>query len=419
MRTTRYVCLFVLNTILATCLLPGSVANAQGLRSVRLHDSARDEAAAKAAESAAKLLSGSVFETELKNLEVVGKLQMDSIFAGHARTLRNNSAVVATASWTTIETVIVGNLESKIANAGIPEKIKAIEVELGAQREVLRVLKSRAAPASPTLPGNPAETVAAFIEKGIDTDKAILALLKQPGGPAEAVPIVELIGKILAEGKTAASAVAANQAGVTALAKQLLELKIDLDGIAVQRLELEIAHLEKLLIVWQRALGDVERSKSRIEGFRAQVRRMSEADRAKASFETIRTAASRINLVRAELAALPEGSAGAEKRQQRQEVEAENRKTLDAALNAVFLAASLSARWDSPLNIAKLRADREGHRYGIMRNRLEARAFEVALGSGTQRLALFYKGGIRPEMIAQILQAAATASISGTIAATR
>jgi hypothetical protein len=53
------------------------------------------------------------------------------------------------------------------------------------------------------------------------------------------------------------------------------------------------------------------------------------------------------------------------------------------------------------------------HLRSIQLSAANARVYEAVLGGGVTRLALFYQGGVRPETIAQIGQALATAGIFG------
>ena len=59
----------------------------------------------------------------------------------------------------------------------------------------------------------------------------------------------------------------------------------------------------------------------------------------------------------------------------------------------------------------ELRLAQEEHRFSIRKSAITARAYEVTVSTGVQRLALYYKGGIKPELIAQIIHAAATVAI--------
>lgn len=79
-------------------------------------------------------------------------------------------------------------------------------------------------------------------------------------------------------------------------------------------------------------------------------------------------------------------------------------------------AAALAARGETPMKLAELRLAQEEHRYSIRHSAVMARGYEVALSSGTKRLARYYAGGLKPDKIAQLIYTAATVAIPAVIA---
>lgn len=88
----------------------------------------------------------------------------------------------------------------------------------------------------------------------------------------------------------------------------------------------------------------------------------------------------------------------------------------DFLFQTLHLAAALAARGESPMKLAGLRLAQEEHRFSIRQSAVIARGYELAIGSGTKRLARFYAGGLRPEKIAQLVYTAATVAIPAVIA---
>lgn len=82
----------------------------------------------------------------------------------------------------------------------------------------------------------------------------------------------------------------------------------------------------------------------------------------------------------------------------------------------LHLAASLAARGETPMKLAQLRLAQEDQRYSIRQSAILARGYELALTSGTSRLARFYAGGLKPDKIAQLIYTAATVAIPAVIA---
>jgi hypothetical protein len=78
--------------------------------------------------------------------------------------------------------------------------------------------------------------------------------------------------------------------------------------------------------------------------------------------------------------------------------------------------AALAARADTPVRIAELRGAIEERRFAIRRDAIMARTYEQILLIGAQRIAIYYKGGVKPETLAQFLNALATAGLIPTIA---
>jgi hypothetical protein len=78
--------------------------------------------------------------------------------------------------------------------------------------------------------------------------------------------------------------------------------------------------------------------------------------------------------------------------------------------------AALAARADTPVRLAELRTAIEERRFAIRRDAIMARTYEQILLIGAQRIATFYKGGIKPETLAQIVNAISTAGLIPTIA---
>jgi hypothetical protein len=83
---------------------------------------------------------------------------------------------------------------------------------------------------------------------------------------------------------------------------------------------------------------------------------------------------------------------------------------------ALHSAAALAARGDTPMRLAQIRLAQEEHRYSIRQSAVLARGYELTLSSGTKRLGRFYAGGLRPEKISQLIYTAATVAIPAVIA---
>jgi hypothetical protein len=83
--------------------------------------------------------------------------------------------------------------------------------------------------------------------------------------------------------------------------------------------------------------------------------------------------------------------------------------------NALYDLAALLARGDTPALLAKLRSAHARRAYSIRKSAVNARAYELIVSAGVKRLALYHKGGVKPETLAQLIQAISTAAIPPVI----
>jgi hypothetical protein len=84
---------------------------------------------------------------------------------------------------------------------------------------------------------------------------------------------------------------------------------------------------------------------------------------------------------------------------------------------ALFLLSALIARGSTPNRLADVRFAQELHAYSIRKSAVRARAYELTVSTGAQRLALFHKGGIKPTDIAELVFAASNVAITPAILA--
>jgi hypothetical protein len=377
--------------VCAVCWLP--IAQAQG---VRLYDRSRDEAAQKALEASKKVANGSIFEAELKNLDTFAKLEFDSTFAAEARVRSNMVSAIATGRVSVVGK-LVNDLKEQLDTGQIRARIAGLETERDRLQEQLGKLQAEKPSARPPDPANPDGALADLVSQGIDVDQAAVAVAGSSKGTDAGRQAIELIGKALAASQTAANATAANGTTANDAAGQLQKLRASLSSLAVDRVRIELNDKKTLIKIWQRAADDVRQTQALIKEYESLAAGLDPQ-------------AMILDVIRSKAEAARAGPA---------DVVRARRQELDDAVSLSFTASAIAARWNSAPLVAQLREAHEKHLYSIQRSRLEAHALEVAVGSGAQRLAIFYKGGIRPEILAQILYTAATASLSATIAATK
>jgi hypothetical protein len=89
---------------------------------------------------------------------------------------------------------------------------------------------------------------------------------------------------------------------------------------------------------------------------------------------------------------------------------------LDNMVSLLYNVAALASRDITPKRLASLRLADEERRFSIRSSAVVAASYETLVASGTQRLANYYKGGLKPETLAQIATALATFGLIPTIA---
>jgi hypothetical protein len=92
------------------------------------------------------------------------------------------------------------------------------------------------------------------------------------------------------------------------------------------------------------------------------------------------------------------------------------RKKVRYVLESLYLSAAVASRGDLPVRLAESRMAQEEHRYAIRCNAIVAQSYERIVGSGVERLALYYKGGVKPEVLAQLVQSMATLGVIPVVA---
>jgi hypothetical protein len=91
-------------------------------------------------------------------------------------------------------------------------------------------------------------------------------------------------------------------------------------------------------------------------------------------------------------------------------------RVLGAMVFVMYNAAALAARDTTPKRLASLRLADEERRYSIRASAVAAQSYETLVSTGVERLATYYKGGIRPETLAQLATALGTLGLIPTIA---
>lgn len=411
--TVRYLSIWVTTFLLLTC---AAMVQAQ-----RLHDEARDKEAQKAAQLAAEITSKSSFDKQLKNLDTLSKNALDVYFAGAKRQMELDIRSLRT--WGDVEdladrTRITLSTEDFVSSREAKKNLDDLERDCNGRRTEL---------------GN-----------SICTAKAELAHLKQAVQKSEAEgkrldqelktrlekidTIDGLVDKTELFLDSGASVTINGLADVFLdLARSYVnytnklasinnhpqdELRLLLQRIAVESLLLEVDHWQTVAaIIMRRSAEQSDLVFLANVDLPARLRQISKCF--STDFDTLR--AEKINVTFAKARAMPAcrivDPGNVEK-----EIELPTENIVGYLFQTLHSAAALAARGETPMKLAELRLAEEEHRFSIRHSAVMARTYEVALTSGTSRLARFYAGGLRPEKIAQLVHAAAAITIPTAIA---
>ena len=516
-------------------ILPSSSAQ-------RLYDKRRDEQAQEAQKYIDPLLSGSVFDAQLKNLALLSKQDLEALLLGAKYETR--SKINSFSEWRHVNcfvarlkakviktdqapteaerTALIKELKDKIKGAN--EELKELKAEAACKKDPKKCLTPEQAAACEKQP-NPkpksctdpdATAIDAFFE-GVneleELGKQVDALELKPLSPG-VIKAGEKIKGVLDELEKAFKNYRERMNAYNHLQGELLDLRITLKQIAIQTLQVEAEHLinigeirarrefeeteiedliseyEELADPGQLDLGyetdakcfcprseddprdqeterfcstitDSDQIERKIERniemtLRDAVRKARDAEAALVEAEaTLQKAQRDLDEAKAhaqeEEARLIEAvrrSRGVARRRamralaqaredfRRQEerlkdavsgaqknipVAKQNmldtRNRLEDRLEVLFMAASLASYGRLPDSVAKQRLAQEDHAYSIRLSRVRARAYQLTVSTGVQRLALYHKGGIKPSLVARLVHAASTVAIAPILAA--
>lgn len=400
-----------------TFLLLASIDIVQGQR---LHDEARDKEAKKAAQLAEEITSKSSFEKQLKNLDTLSKHALEVYFAGAKRQMELDIRSLRT--WGDVQ-----ELTERVQDTLLAEDFVSSDVVT----ENLNDLK-RACPRVTDLGKSICkakedlerlnEAVRKSEEEGKRLDKELKSRLEKIDTIDD---LVEKTTSFLISDRPDQSATINELADVFLnLSRSYLnyiskldtinkppqnDLRLLLQRIAVEALLLEVDHWKTVSAIKMRR--SAEQSDLRYIAnvdLPEQLRQISKCF----SIDTNSLNAEKIPVTFEKARAMPAcriEEAGAE-------VELAKEEIVVYLLMTLHNAAALAARGETPMKIAELRLAEEEHRFSIRHSAVMARTYEVTFTSGTNRLARFYAGGLKPEKIAQLIHSAAAITIPTAIA---
>lgn len=420
-----------------------ALANSQ-----RLYRKDMDAAAQAAVKAMEKVDSKTVFNNMLDNLSTQSKQDLETTFSGIKRQTRDR--IQTWDVWCTVHSDLVrvmkrlgfpglrtqdlanvtdeADLRNKCAALltrdntpadpetaataeGWKKAIEAIEKEKTAVDGQLGALKQKPPPPDSALTilfselGDLTEAEDSLNDIKASTQGSKLAALTGPA--SEAVAILKLLGSAYHDYQQ-------RMDDIGKVKQQLRDLQAEMLKIALQKLVAEEEHLQRLLAIEARRAHDLEDAATSFEQYRFALQ--CEGAR-NPGLDLMRIDQSLRELGQAAAADSSSASARFLYSSKEAQVFGDPPKHLqfcaaeaqppgmraEALARALFQAAAVQDRGNTPELFAELRRAQEQQRYSIVASSLEARAYETLVNTGVRRLAMLHAGGIKPEQVAQLI----------------
>ena len=382
----------------------GLMAGSQIALGQRLYDKGRDDKAQEAKKQAATIETGAVFDKQLKNLSAVSHQDFDVYFLGVKRVMR--SGIDAFITWRGVEQRVRAIARAiNTPNAISDEELQGLRKELSdaktAAQASLNRLKTKAKQTGNGALSNSLgrvgdiQSVLDFADKLPPKDQPANSIPAGPGDESSKANTnlagaTSQVKATLGALQTLYDSYSTRLDEIDKVSVQLNALKLPLEQLAMEKLEVEEEHWKTVGAINARREAEQGDLKDLAEDFNDRMRRLNLIDSGEKIEDTIRDA-----------------------------VDKRDRERLADLILTLHVAAALLARGSTPEKLAELRLAQEEHRFSIRQSAVMARAYELTVSAGVERLALYYQGGIKPATIAQLLQAIGTAVVIPTSIATK
>lgn len=335
---------------------------ASSISFAQIYNEARDKKAQEAEAAAQQIASGALFDKEVKNIDILSRLQIQGQL-DHGRVVWLN-ALDGFTTWGDVKTKL-NKVKGELGVSSLPteDQRKARLAEIAEQQKQLKAALEK-------------------LQASETKDPAIIAILDNLDKGEAALKFAEKLVSTNNEQTVAAFDKISKALGV---AKSLYDSwKIAHDVIAGAGTDLAVPREQLDLDMLAIEVNEINQSGV------ISARRALEAD---AVLKLIAEATGNIATSGVSDADNVEDTIRAEK----------NRDKLFFQLQALHIATSVSVRGVLPEDLAKLRATQDEWRRSVHQNAAVAKNYEQVILASAQRLALYYKGGLKPGQIAQLL----------------
>jgi hypothetical protein len=407
-----------------------------GVNAQRLHDEGRDKKAQEAAALAEEITSKSTFDKQLKNLDTMSKRDLDLYFQGAKRQMELQIRGFRT--WGNVS-AFAGIVKTTLS---APDFISDTDVQ-----PVIDDLE-KDCPARTTELGKAicdAENELAKLKKAVkDSEEQGKTLEEELKTRLEKIGVIE---SLVDKAETFLKSTSKNNQTIKELSDIFInlsksyisytnklkeinnqprdELRLILQRIAVETLQLEADHWKTVGEIKLRRAEEQKELSSTVTQFENRLKKIAGFSPCLQAGPNSLTADELLNRLKEER--IPETFSKIISLPAEPPADGRPKCIVDGKLRGkeelttfifqtLHLATSLAARGETPMKLASLRLAQEEHGYSIRQSAIIARGYELAIGSGTKRLAQFYAGGLRPEKIVQLIYTAATVAIPAVIA---
>jgi regulator of replication initiation timing len=382
-----------------------------GVRAQRLHDQKRQDQAEQALKQAEEIASASLFETQLKNLRTLEEHEVAMVM----RNARRNTRQVINSfdTWASVfihMDIIKAQLAAADARAR-QNQMTSERAQADLKREIERARAELAA-----LRKNSAdvedESLSLQFASLSDLEPAaslLSELLAKTVGEA-AGPQIEALGKakdVFAELADLYKKVNERVKQIQGLKDQLGEFNEGLQEIAIKSLEVEAEHLKLLAAIEARRGLELADARLLIEQFDTKRGQLLTVYY-RSCFGRPKTAdVSGEHIVDTFELARNMTPCSVTNPNSRLTSSLIPRDAVKDLMQFLMTAAAIQSKVPRSNALAELRTAEEHHRYSLRRRALQASVYELTMTAGALRLALFYKGGIKPAQLAQLIHNAA------------
>lgn len=371
----------------------------------RLYDKKRDELAQQAKQHAAELKSDPIFETQLKNLMTLEALDLETVISESKRDTR--AIINSFDTWGNVFTFVnaakqeldQSDERAVSTSRSVGEASVALEQEIKNAKAAIKKLRGNA--------DTTEDQRLAMLFARVGEIDSLLSMAKKLIGMSESESGAATINALdktrdtLKEITDLYDKYDTRLQQISTLKAQLGEFYISLQEAALRGLEAQEEHLSILGAIEARRSLELAEARVLIARYEAAQKRLLQdyygrcfSD--KKSDLTNERITDTVNLA---MNMTPNCDVKGTIRT----INMRPRDVVEDIMLDLYMATTIVSRVPASVRLAQLRRAHEEHRYAIKQRIVQSHAYELILNSGADRLALFYKGGIKPAQLAQLI----------------